>query len=63
MKLSKVILENKTVVENIELALTANDVKKLTENISDKLEEYLDIENRDLLESTVTAAIKELIVE
>lgn len=63
MKLSKVILENKTVVENIELALTANDVKKLTENISDKLEEYMDIENRDLLESTVTAAIKELIVE
>ena len=27
MKLSKVILENKTVVENIELALTANDVE------------------------------------
>ena len=63
MKLSKVILENKTVVENIELALTANDVEKLTKNISDKLEDYLDIENRDLLETTVTAAIKELIVE
>lgn len=63
MKLSKVILENKTVVENIELALTTNDVKKLTKNISDKLEEYLDIENRELLESTVTAAIKELIIE
>jgi len=63
MKLSKVILENKTVVENIELALTTNDVKKLTENISDKLEEYLDIENRELLESTVSAAIKELIIE
>jgi len=63
MKLSKVILENKTVVENIELALTANDVDKLTKNISDKLEDYLDIENRELLETTVTAAIKELIVE
>jgi|TARA_B100000927_G_C16104553_1_gene324579 hypothetical protein len=63
MKLSKVILENKTVVENIELALTANDVEKLTKNISDKLEDYLDIENRELLETTVTAAIKELIVE
>ena len=63
MKLSKVILENKTVVENIELALTANDVQKLTKNISDKLEEYLDVENRELLETTVTAAIKELIVE
>tara|TARA_B100000900_G_C20502280_1_gene684296 strand:+ start:655 stop:846 length:192 start_codon:yes stop_codon:yes gene_type:complete len=63
MKLSKVILENKTVVENIELALTANDVNKLTKNISDKLEDYLDIENRELLETTVTAAIKELIVE
>ena len=59
----KVILENKTVVENIELALTANDVEKLTKNISDKLEEYLDVENRELLETTVTAAIKELIVE
>ena len=63
MKLSKVILENKTVVENIEPALTANDVDKLTKNISDKLEDYLDIENRELLETTVTAAIKELIVE
>ena len=63
MKLSKVILQNKTVVENIELALTANDVKRLTENISEKLEEFLDIENRDLLETTVAAAIKELIVE
>lgn len=63
MKLSKVILQNNTVVENIELALTANDVKRLTKNISEKLEEYLDIENRDLLETTVAAAIKELIVE
>ena len=63
MKLYQVILENKTVVENIELALTANDVEKLTKNISDKLEDYLDIENRELLETTVTAAIKELIVE
>ena len=63
MKLSKVILQNNTVVENIELALTANDVKRLTRNISEKLEEYLDIENRDLLETTVAAAIKELIVE
>ena len=63
MKLSKVILQNNTVVENIELALTANDVKRLTENISEKLEEFLDIENRDLLETTVAAAIKELIVE
>ena len=63
MKLSKVILQNNTVVENIELALTANDVKRLTKNISEKLEEYLDIENRDLLETTVAAAIKELIIE
>lgn len=63
MKLSKVILENKTVVENIELALTAKDIKKLTENISSKLQEYLDIENKQLLESTVASAIKELIIE
>jgi len=63
MKLSKVILENKTVVERSELALTKQDVDKLTDNIVNKLEDYLDTGNRKLLESTVSAAIKELIVE
>lgn len=63
MKLSRVILENKKIIERSELALTTEDVSKLTSNIANKLETYLDIENRKLLESAITAAIKELIVE
>ena len=63
MKLSKVILEDKKVVHRSELALTKEDVRKLTVNISDKLESYLDVGNRELLESPITAAIKELLVE
>ena len=63
MKLSRVILENKKIIERSELALTTEDVKKLTVNIANKLETYLDVENRKLLESSITAAIKELIVD
>ena len=63
MKLSKVILENKKVVESKELVLTTEDVSKLTSIIADKLEGFLDVGNRKLLESSVKAAIKELVVE
>lgn len=63
MKLSKVILEDKKVIHRSELVLTKQDVRKLTVNISDKLEEFLDVGNRELLESSITAAIKELLVE
>jgi len=63
MKLSKVILEDKKVVHRSELVLTKDDVRKLTVNISNKLEEFLDVGNRELLESSITAAIKELLVE
>jgi len=63
MKLSKVILEDKQVVHRSELVLTAEDVRKLTINISDKIESYLDVGNRELLESSISAAIKELLVE
>lgn len=63
MKLSRVILENKKIIERSELALTTEDVQKLTTNIANKLETYLDVENRKLLESSITAAIKELMVE
>ena len=63
MKLSRVILENKKIIERSELVLTTEDVQKLTTNIANKLETYLDVENRKLLESSITAAIKELMVE
>ena len=49
MKLSKVILENKKVIESKELVLTNEDVSKLTTLIAQKLEDFIDIGNRDLL--------------
>ena len=63
MKLSKVILENKKVVESKELILTSEDVSRLTTIIADKLEGFLDIGNRQLLESSISAAKKEIVVE
>ncbi len=45
------------------VVITKEDVRKLTVNISDKLESYLDVGNRELLESSISAAIKELLVE
>ena len=62
MKLSKVILENKKVIESKELVLTTEDVNKLTTIIADKLEGFLDIGNRKLLESSISAAIKEIVI-
>ena len=61
MKLSKIILENKRIVERAELNISDEDINKLTEAISTKLTEYLDIENRTLLTKTVKAAIEELV--
>ncbi len=63
MKLSKVILEDKKVVHRHELLLTKQDVDKLTTSIADRLDKFIDIGNRQLLESSIKAAIKELIVE
>lgn len=63
MKLSKVILENKKVVESKELVLTTEDVSRLTTIIADKLEGFIDVGNRQLLETSISAAIKELVVE
>ena len=42
MKLSKIILENKNYVLREELNLSDNDVIKLAEAITNKLEDYLD---------------------
>ena len=61
MKLSKIILENKRIIERAELNISDEDINKLTEAISTKLIEYLDIENRTLLNKTVKAAIEELV--
>lgn len=62
MKLSKIILENKKYVVREELAISSSDVKKLTESITNKLADYLDVENRDILQKTVSSAIKELLL-
>ena len=61
MKLSKIILENKRIVERAELNISEEDINKLTEAISTKLEDYLDISNRTLLFQSVSAAIGELL--
>jgi len=61
MKLSKIILENKKFVVREELNLSNADVIKLAEAITDKLEDYLDIDNRTILFQSVSAAIGDLL--
>jgi hypothetical protein len=60
MKLAKVILESTKVVTKKSLSLTEEDVKLLSETISTKLNEYIDIENTDILNKAVRSAIDEL---
>ena len=61
MKLSKIILENKRIVERAELNISEEDINKLTEAITTKLEDYLDTGNRTLIQKVVHSAINELI--
>ena len=61
MKLSKIILENKKIVVREELILSNDDINKLTEAISIKLEEYLDTGNQEIVARSVSAAINELV--
>jgi|SaaInl0LU_22_DNA_1037365.scaffolds.fasta_scaffold111182_2 hypothetical protein len=61
MKLSKIILENKKYVVREELSISSSDIDKLTEAITNKLEDYLDTGNRAILEQTVSSAIKDLL--
>jgi hypothetical protein len=61
MKLSKIILENKKIVAKTQLELTQQDVEKLTEAISSKLEEYLDTGNKEVIVQSVKSAINEII--
>tara|TARA_B100000497_G_scaffold53947_1_gene61863 strand:+ start:306 stop:494 length:189 start_codon:yes stop_codon:yes gene_type:complete len=61
MKLSKIILENNKIIHRAELNLSDKDITNLAESIANKLDNYLDIENKTLLETVVEEAIKELI--
>ena len=61
MKLSKIILENKKYIVREQLDLSDEDVLKLAEAITNKLEDYLDIENRTLLFQSVSAAIGDVL--
>jgi hypothetical protein len=61
MKLSRIILENKKYIARVQIDLSEEEVKQLSEAITLKLEDYLDIENKELLQKTVSSAINELI--
>ena len=61
MKLSKIILENKKYIVREELNLSNEDIIKLAEAITNKLQDYLDIDNRTLLHQSVSAAIGDLL--
>ena len=61
MKLSKLIFENKRIIHRSEINLSEKDVDLLSENITGKLEEFLDTGHRSFLKKTVTAAIQELL--
>ena len=61
MKLAKIILENNKYVVREEINLSDADVTKLAKAITIKLDDYLDIDDKTLLEQTVTAAIGDLI--
>tara|TARA_B110000858_G_scaffold186496_1_gene229749 strand:+ start:407 stop:601 length:195 start_codon:yes stop_codon:yes gene_type:complete len=61
MKLSKIILENKELIEKTQLEFTSADIDKLTEAITSKLEEYLDTGNQELIRKSVASAIDEIV--
>ncbi len=62
MKLSKIILEKKRIIHQSEINLSDSDITTLAEAISSKLDDYLDVENKELLNHTVKAAIEELTI-
>lgn len=61
MKLSKIILENNKIVTRSEINLSEKDIQTLTETISRKLEESLDVD-QDMLKKVVKGSINELLV-
>ena len=61
MKLSKVILENNKVVSRKEVNMSEEDINKLTETITNKLVDYLDVDKQEVLTQVVKEAITEII--
>jgi|TARA_R100000084_G_C4516220_1_gene84728 hypothetical protein len=61
MKLSKVILENNKVVTKKELVMSEADVITLSETIAEKLNDYLDIDKKEVLSGIVKEAIQKIV--
>lgn len=61
MKLSKIILENNKIIERAELSVSEKDIDNLSEAITSKLQDYLDIEKPEVLLKAVKEAISELV--
>ena len=61
MKLSKVILENNKVVTKKELVMSEEDVNTLSETIAEKLNDYLDIDKKEVLRGIVKEAIGKIV--
>ena len=61
MKLSKVILENNKVVSKKELVMSAEDINTLSETIAEKLNDYLDIDKKEVLSGIVKEAIEKIV--
>ena len=60
MKLSKVILENNKVVTKKELLMSEEDVNNLSETIAEKLNDYLDMDKKEVLSGIVKEAIEKI---
>jgi|TARA_R100001015_G_scaffold19148_2_gene15201 hypothetical protein len=61
MKLSKVILENNKIISKKELKISDKEINKLTEVISEKLSDYLDIDKKEILGKVVKEALSEIV--
>lgn len=62
MKLSKIILENKKVVERSELNISEKEVNILVETITEKMVDYFDLPT-DITQKAVQAAITDLLIQ
>ena len=61
MKLSKVILENNNIISKKELKISDKEINKLTEVISEKLSDYLDVDKKEILGKVVKEALSEIV--
>lgn len=62
MKLSKIILENKKVIQRSELNISEKEVDMLVESITDKMVDYFDLPT-DITKKAVQAAIVDLLTQ